>query len=291
MFEQIKDLEVFENISLKNFCTFKIGGNARILVIAKSVNALVEAVRICIKNNLRYKVIGCGSNLLFDDMGFDGVVVVNRSNQIVNEGEFLEADSGININYLCQYMCKLGYAGLEFAYGIPSSLGGAVVNNMGAFGGEIANVVHSVKIFDTDKIVELDNKDCQFSYRNSVFLNKNYTILTVKLKKIHAQIELLKEKMLENLRKKTSSQPTDIPSAGSAFKRLSNFLPARAIDEMHLKGAQVGDAMVSTKHSGFIVNVGNATSKDVLSLIEMIQEKIFFHYGIMLKPEIEHVNK
>lgn len=290
MFDDIKDIEVYQNESLKKYCTFKIGGLAKYLIIVKTTKALINIVKMCEEKNIKYKVIGRGANLLFSDNGYDGVIIVNRSSKIRIKENILEVDSGCNINFLCQELSKLSLGGLEFSYGIPSSLGGAICNNMGAFGGEIGPLVKSVKILENGKISIISQKKCNFSYRNSIFLQKNAIILSAKLKFETGNPTEIKKNMLANLKRKSDSQPTDVPSAGSVFRRMNEFMPAKVIDLLHMKGTKFGDAMISSKHAGFIVNVGNATSQDVKSLINYIQEKVFFHYSILLQPEIEFVD-
>lgn len=289
MFDNSEFLKVLMDEPLKNHCTIKIGGKARYVLVASSVQAILQAINVCSNNNIKYKIIGMGANLLFDDKGFDGAIIVNKANKITLGKKKLVVESGTNISYLCQFMCQHNLKGLEFAFGIPSTVGGAIVNNMGAFGSEFSDLIESVSVYKGGKIFDLKKSECQFAYRSSIFSDGSYVILGATLKKQISDSQLIKAKMLENLSKKTSAQPTDCASAGSVFKRVQNFLPARAIDELRLKGRQIGGAMISSKHSGFIINAADASCKDVLELIELVQEKIFFHYGVLLQAEIEYV--
>lgn len=288
----MKDLEFFSDMSLKEFCTFHIGGNARYLFVANSTSGLKKAIKWCQKHKCKFKIIGCGANLLFDDAGFNGAIIVNKSKHIKSFGCFLLASSGTTIAELISFSKQKQLSGLEYFSGIPSSLGGGIVNNLGAWGHEIAKSIVYVKGFfanKPNKIVKLTNKQCKFDYRNSIFKSNNFVITTAKIKLKKASKFEIEHRILETIKKKHASQPMDKFSAGSVFKR-SQIIPAKLIEEAGLKGLIVGNAQISQKHSGFIVNIGNASARDVKNLVEIIKLEIKTKYDVNLDLEIEYVS-
>ena len=329
-------IEVLKNESLKNFCTFKIGGNAKIIFITHSTRQLNKVCIVCKIHNIKFKIIGLGANLLFDDCGFNGAIIVNRSNKIRFEKNCVFADSGVNLSSLILSCCNKNLGGIENLIGIPSTIGGAVVNGLGAFGVEFSNFVGYVECLNEfGQKIRLKNADCKFGYRTSIFKEKSYILLRVKLKLNFLNSKTIKQNMLICLNKKSATQPLENYSAGSVFKRFSiakenelknciscneneqfnnrefinnnliknvklnemnekinaksEIIPAKIIDELGLKGLKVGGAMVSKKHSGFIINTGNATSKDVKSLIDLINKKVKSVYGFTFPLELEIV--
>ena len=287
----MKDLEILKNESLKKYCTFKIGGNAKLVFICKSIPALISAIKYCNNEKLKYKVIGLGANLLFSDDGFTGAIIVNKSNQILFKQNNIYADSGVNVTNLITkcYLRSLG--GLENLSGIPATVGGAVVNNLGAFNSSFSDYIDYVKVIEKDnpnKIIKLSKDDCKFGYRKSVFQNNDLIILKVKLILKNEPKTLIQKRIASAIEQKTSTQPLNYPSAGSVFKH-TDIIPAKIIDELGLKGLIVGKAQISKKHAGFIVNLGGATSQDVKGLISVINYKVNDAYGKNLEPEIEIV--
>jgi UDP-N-acetylmuramate dehydrogenase len=287
----MKDLEILKNESLKKYCTFKIGGNAKFVFICKSIPALIAAIKYCNNEKLKYKVIGLGANLLFSDDGFNGAIIVNKSNQILFKQNNIYADSGVNVTNLITkcYLRSLG--GLENLSGIPATVGGAVVNNLGAFNSSFSDYIDYVKVIEKDnpnKIIKLSKDDCKFGYRKSVFQNNDLIILKVKLILKNEPKTLIQKRIASAIEQKTSTQPINYPSAGSIFKH-TDIIPAKIIDELGLKGLIVGKAQISKKHAGFIVNLGGATSQDVKGLISVINYKVNDAYGKNLEPEIEIV--
>lgn len=285
------DIEIFKNFSLKNLCTFKIGGNAKIVFKCYSLSTLLSSILYCKKNNIKYKVIGLGSNLVFSDSGFDGAIIVNKVNKIFIKNNSVYVSSGTTVGNLINICAKKHLSGLENFAGIPATIGGAIVNNLGAFGSEISNLIDYVVVANKDnlKIKKLTKSDCNFSYRNSIFKSENFIILKAKLNLTKKDESLIKKSILKILKQKQLTQPTNLPSAGSVFKR-STIIPAKIIDELNLKGLKVGDAEISTKHAGFIVNTSNATCKDVKTIISIIKDKVKHHYGVDLETEIEFVD-
>lgn len=306
-----KKLEKYLGKSLKEFCTFKIGGNAKWLFVTHSIRQLKQSVAWCIQNNTKFKVIGLGANLLFDDAGFDGAIIVNKAKSTYIFNKKLLVSTGTTIAELINTTKQKGLTGLEYFAGIPSTLGGALTNNLGAWGQDIAGLVLWVKGFYVNqnstfeqaqsnttkaqkikfKMVKLKQNKCKFEYRNSIFkANPNFIITQAKLKLNRKNKAEIQNKITETLNKKSATQPVDKPSAGSVFKR-THIIPAKLIDECGLKGKTVGNAQVSTKHAGFIVNLGESSSADVKTLIKQIENEIYMKYSVVLEKEIEFVEK
>ncbi|GHU54192.1 UDP-N-acetylenolpyruvoylglucosamine reductase [Clostridia bacterium] len=279
-------MKIEKNFSIKKYNTFKLD-----CVVKEFVTIDTENFD---KNIFKDKffILGNGSNILCPEY-YDGVIIkyVNK-NIVINKN--ITAYSAVLLNWLCLAALKNSLTGLEWAYGIPGTVGGAVYMNAGAYGGEIANVLKSVYCynFETHDFCVLSNKDCKFSYRNSIFMNKKYFILSADFDLKKGDPTEIKAKMNDNLQKRKDKQPMNLPSAGSFFKRpVSGDNPVYAaalIEQCGLKGYKIGDAMVSEKHAGFIVNVGKATLKDILSLAEIVQKTVKDQtgYWLELEPEV-----
>ena len=260
--------------------------------ICNTNSALISAIKHCKKKNIKFKVIGFGANLLFGDEGYSGAIIVNRTNKVLFRNNKVYADGGVNVTNLIQKCYLRSLSGLENLSGIPVTIGGGVVNNLGAFGTSFADFIEYVKVIDTnnpDKVYKLDKKDCKFDYRHSIFQNSDLVILRVKFVLEKAKKSLIKQRIASAIEKKTSTQPLNYPSAGSVFKR-TDIIPAKVIDELGLKGLIVGKAQISKKHAGFIINLGGATSQDVKGLISVIKYKVKDVYNKDLQPEIEFVD-
>jgi UDP-N-acetylmuramate dehydrogenase len=237
-------------------------------------------------------VIGRGTNLLVSDAGIKGVVVQigEGLSNVRREGDSLIAGAGISLAALAQFARRDGLAGLEFAHGIPGSLGGAVVMNAGAYGGEMKDVVSSVRCLDDDGAVRTYSADeLDFSYRHSRF-DKGGVVLEAALSLQKGDGEEIARRMRELMEKRTSSQPLDKPSAGSTFKRPATGYAAAMIDGAGLKGLRVGSAAVSEKHAGFVVNEGGASFADVVELMERVKAAVYAKYGVTLQPEVKIIN-
>lgn len=285
----MSDVKIKFNENLKNYCTFKVGGNAKYLITVNSCNSLIEVCKQLKLHNIKYKIIGMGANLLFDDLGYNGAIIVNKTKNIEFKNNLVYSDGGVNLTSLIINASELGLSGLENLAGIPSTLAGGIVNNVGAFGTEIADCIESVECYDENfKKKILTKKDCEFEYRNSIFKRKNLIITKAVLKLKQDEKSLIKKRINDAVYKKSITQPLNYPSAGSVFKR-SNLIPAKVIDELGLKGTKIGDAEISTKHAGFIINTNSATSKDVKDLIKLIKEKVKTVHNVDLKEEIEFV--
>ena len=269
--------------------TFGIGGHADYLVVPKNEDALVSLIAFLRENGIRFGVFGNGSNILFDDKGFRGVVILTSGLRGVQfQDTQVTVSCGSSLISLSKQAAKHSLSGLEFACGIPGTVGGAIFMNAGAHGGEMADVVISSRYLDAmgnvHKITEHD-----FSYRHSVYQDTDRIILSCCLNLSFGNEADICSKMEENKQKRTASQPIKDKSAGSVFKRTEGVIPAALIDQAGLKGLSVGGASVSKKHAGFIVNRGDATAYDVLMLIELIRKKIDSVYGVQLVPEIRFI--
>ncbi len=287
-----KNIMFLEDEPMSRHTSFKIGGNCKILAYPNNVTQVQEIIKICHDKNISNVVLGRGSNLLVSDFGFDGIAICsNELNNIklISDTE-IYCESGVNLPKLCNFALKNSLSGLEFACGIPGSVGGAIFMNAGAYGGEMKDIVQSVKYMDDNgQVLELKNDELDFSYRHSFFEDRNYFILSATIRLCTHDKYDIKSKMKDLLQKRKNKQPLEFPSAGSAFKRPKVGYAAALIEECGLKGKTVGGAQISNKHSGFIVNVGNATCEDVNSLILETQKIVKNRTGIWLEPEIKFI--
>lgn len=275
---------------LKYHTTFQIGGKCIALIEPKKVEDIIEAIKICRENNLKFFVIGNGSNLLVPDDGYNGVIIKIKSefSNIQVEGECLIAHSGAKLSEVYTVAYENSLTGFEFASGIPGTIGGAIFMNAGAYGGEMKDIVESVEVLDLDnyEVKELKNEELDFSYRKSIIQRKNYIVLTIKLKLKKGNKEEIKA-VYEDLReKRNSKQPLNFGSAGSTFKRPEGHFASKLIEDAGLKGYHINDAWVSEKHSGFIINKGNASYKEVMELIEYVQKVVFEKFEVKLETEV-----
>ena len=280
-----------KGVNLKDFCTFHIGGKAKFLFIVKDNTTLIKVCLYAKKLNIKYKIIGLGANLLFDDLGFNGLIIVNKTNNILFRKNNVYVSGGVNLTNLIMkcYACSL--SGFENLAGIPSTVGGAVVNSLGAFDTNFSDFIEYVECYhksDLTNKLRLSHNKCKFGYRTSLFKNGEYIITKIKLKLHKDNQTLIRKRITEAVEKKKSTQPLDKYSAGSVFKR-GNIIPAKVIDNLGIKGTKIGGAEISTKHAGFIINSNSATSEDVKTLIKLIQEKVKSATHEDLTPEIEFV--
>ncbi len=286
-----KDCIYIKDANLKDYCTFKIGGQAKHLYITYTNTALLEVCNYCNVHNIKYKIIGDGSNLLFDDKGYNGAIIVNRTKKLRFVDNFVYADGGTNIGEIIQKSTQRNLSGFEYFAGIPSSVAGGIVNSLGAFDKQISDLVEYVICYKKNNLkkrIILKKVDCHFEYRNSLFKHEDYVITRVKFKLTRDDKTKIFERMKSCLNKKISTQPVDNHSAGSVFKR-STLIPAKIIDELGLKGKNIGDAQISVKHAGFIINNANARSKDVQQLIDYINDCVYRQFKQKFDLEIEYI--
>ena len=286
-----RDYDFKENEPLKNHTTFKIGGNCSFLVCPRTQEQLIDILRCCRKWNIKKYVIGKGSNILASDEGFDGVIVklTDSFSEITVEDTVIYCQAGASLAKVCYEAYLHGLSGLEFAWGIPGTIGGALYMNAGAYGGEMKDVViSSTHITDRLESGHFHSEQLHLSYRHSIYTDMpDYCITGVMLQLIPGSQSEIKAKMDDLMERRKSKQPLEYPSAGSTFKRPEGNYASALIDQCGLKGLTVGGAQVSEKHCGFVINKNNATCRDVLNLIKQIQEKVFSQTGYRLDCEIK----
>ncbi|MEG1834849.1 MAG: UDP-N-acetylmuramate dehydrogenase [Oscillospiraceae bacterium] len=282
------------NASMSEFTSIKTGGIARYIVMPNCNDAIKDILNFCIGNKIKYYVIGNASNLLISDDGLDGVVIriTSALSKIEYLGNgFVRCESGASLSKLCVFALKHNLSGLEFAYGIPGTAGGAAFMNAGAYGGEMKDVLFSCEHIDKNgNFGELSQSQLDLSYRHSAYSDNDFIITALTVKLNAGNYNEIKSLMDDKMSRRIEKQPLDFPSAGSIFKRPEGFFAGALIEECGLKGASVGGAMVSKKHAGFIINNGNATTTDVLKLIELIQNKIFSEKNIHLETEVKYLD-
>lgn len=279
---------------LSRVTSFHIGGNADLAVYPADAEAFAYALDAVVQAGVPYTVIGNGSNTLVRDGGFRGVVFVTTDmRRVTIDGTRLTGGCGVLLGSIGTNASRAGLAGAEFANGIPGTLGGAVYMNAGAYGGQLADIVCETVCYDLDakQVLHLDNAAQHFGYRHSVFMEKNYIILSATLQLTKDEPDAIRARMNDYLARRREKQPLEYPSAGSVFKRPEGHFAGKLIEDAGLKGLRVGGAEVSPKHAGFIVNVGDATARDVLELIERIREKVYAMSGVTLECEIRTIGE
>ena len=279
---------------MKEHTTFKIGGEAECLCYPKTVEDIKEIIKICKNDNIPFFVLGNGSNLLVSDNGIDGIVVSlkNISGIFLSSALEISCGAGLKLSKLCSFALENSLTGLEFLWGIPGTVGGAVYMNAGAYNGEISMVLKECTYLDPDgKLVQADVSSLGFDYRKSIFQSDSYVIIEAKFLLKAGNKEAIKAQMDNLIARRKEKQPLEYPSAGSTFKRPTGYYAAALIEECGLKGAFVGDAEVSEKHSGFIINKGEATCGDVLSLIKKVKEQVFLQKSVTLETEVKYIGK
>ena len=281
-----------ENEPLAAHCTFKIGGPAQLFVQPQTEQQLCSAAALCKEQAVRYYLLGNGSNILFADEGFAGVVIDISAlgSDIAVEGNMLTAGAGVRLTALCRAALEHGLSGLEFAYGIPGTVGGAVYMNAGAYGGEMKDVLTVVRYLTAEgEVVQASAVELDLSYRHSIFEENGGCILSAQFALQPGNAADIRAKMDELMAKRVDKQPLDKPSAGSTFKRPAGAFAAALIDQCGLRGFRHGGAAVSDKHCGFVVNLGGATCADVLALCDEVRAIVKEKTGYELEKEIRVV--
>ncbi|MBA5850720.1 UDP-N-acetylmuramate dehydrogenase [Clostridium sp. cel8] len=278
---------------MKNHISFKVGGPADILVTPESSKEVLDIINMCKDKGVPYYIMGNGSNLLVKDGGIRGVVIkLSKLNKIYAHGNKLIAGSGAAIKDVSQVALDNNLTGIEFACGIPGSVGGAVAMNAGAYNGEISNIIESVRIIDDkSKIRDINLEQLELGYRMSSILKYGYTVLEVTFKLEPGDHEKIYNRIEDLNRRRREKQPLEYPSAGSTFKRPKGHFAAKLIQDSGLKGMSVGGAQVSEKHSGFIINKGNATAKDILDLIKKVQKTVKLRFNVDLYTEVRIIGE
>lgn len=293
--EDIKNLnigKVLENIDIKEYTTYHIGGKALGMVFPNDVYCLIKLLEYLKSNNIKYKVIGRGSNLIFSSEPYNGILIkLDKFDNLKIKGNEITVGAGFQLIKLATRLSRIGYSGIEFATGIPGSVGGAVFMNAGAYKSDMGYIVKSVKVLTPDlRVKELTNYDMHFHYRTS-FIQKNpeYICLEATLILSKGNADEIMQLIADRKKRRVESQPLEYPSAGSVFRNPEGDYAGRLIEEIGYKGKKIGGAMVSEKHANFIINYDNATGEDVKQLIKEIKDKVKEKYNIELKVEQEFV--
>ena len=282
--------ELRYNEPMSNHTSFRIGGGAEIMAFPKSASELSNLLRLCAQIGQKPAILGAGTNVLAPDEGLKGIVICLKDcldGMEHVDDHHIRVMAGVTMTRMAVFAANLGLSGLEFAHGIPGTVGGGVYMNAGAYGGEIKDVIESVDIMDVSgDIYTLSADEMEFSYRHSILEDRGGIVLSAVFRLLEKPSEEIKGKMKELMAKRSASQPLDLPSAGSAFKRPVGGYAAALIDQAGLKGFSVGGAAISTKHAGFAVNLGGATAADVKQLLSRVSDIVFERSGIRLEPEV-----
>lgn len=285
---------VFINEKLEKHTTFRVGGPAACLVTPDSAESVYELVKICRKENIPYYVIGNGSNLLVSDEGFNGIIIKigRKMSNISIKDKIITAEAGVLLSSIGAYAAKRSLTGFEFAAGIPGTFGGACVMNAGAYGGELKDVLVNVKAITPDgDIKEFAADELKMGYRTSIFLDKDYVILQGEIRLSEGVQSDIEARMAELAFQRRDKQPLELPNAGSTFKRPEGHFAGKLIEDAGLKGKGIGNACVSEKHAGFIVNKGGATAQNIYDTIRLVISQVEAQSGIVLEPEIRIIGK
>lgn len=285
-----KICEIEENFDLKNYNTYRLNSTCDYFAKPSSVEEFKGLLEYVINNKVKYFILGNGSDIILPKH-YDGIVINTRNlnNYEIHE-DYVYAECGVMLNALAIKVTDMGYAGLDFATGVPGTVGGSAYMNAGCFGSEMSNIVISVEIFDGKEVRELTNKELEYGYRTSLLKShREYVILSVKLRIEKGNVEELKALVTERTNKRMASQDLTHPSAGSVFRNPEGMAAGKLIDDLGLKGHSVNDAMVSFKHANFIINNKDATQDDIINLIEDIKSRVKAEYDIDLILEQEIV--
>lgn len=292
LIKELPEEQVKLDEPMKKHTNFKIGGNADVYVISKGIKQIQLVLKLVKQYDIPLTILGNGSNVLVGDKGIRGIVLKIAVDQFEIEKKkeyaIITIGAGVPLGRTAYSLLKEEIAGFEFASGIPGTIGGAIRMNAGAYGGEMKDCIKTVICLNEDgELKELSNKECEFSYRHSIFCDKQLIIVKAELQLPYGDKKEIQEKMEEYAQSRKEKQPLDFPSAGSTFKRGVDFITAKLIDECGLKGYTVGGAQVSTLHAGFVINKGDATAKDVISVIEHVKQIVFKQTGEKVELEVE----
>lgn len=289
----LKEENINLNSPMKEHITFRVGGPADILVHPTTYDEVIQIVKLCNKYNEHFFILGNGSNLLVKDGGIRGVVIkFDKLDNIKVDGKRIIVQSGALLKDTCKVALSNALTGIEFACGIPGSIGGATTMNAGAYDGSMSDVIESALVLDKEgNIKNLSKEQLELKYRSSAIMKHKYIVLEVTLKLENLGEDKIKNRMDDLTNKRTEKQPLEYASAGSTFKRPEGHFTGKLIQDAGLKGTRVGDAEVSSKHSGFIINKGNATAKDILDLIELVQDKVKEEFDVTLLPEVRIIGE
>ena len=275
---------------MSSHCTFRAGGTAKYYVIPDEYTKVRDVLRLCVEENIPYYVIGNGSNLLVQDDGFDGVIIEIDSSlaEIEINGNEIVAKAGAKLSKIAVKALNESLTGFEFAHGIPGNLGGAVTMNAGAYGGEMKDVLKWVKVLDNNgEMKTLKAEELELGYRTSIIVKEKMIVLEACIELHKGNRDEIEKHMKELMAKRKEKQPLEYPSAGSTFKRPEGYFAGKLIQDAGLKGYRVGGAMVSEKHSGFVINYDNATATDIINLMKDVRKKVYEEFQVTLEPEVK----
>lgn len=284
---------VCENEPMSKHTTFRIGGNADIFVTPDTTERLMSVVEYVKRSNIPYYIIGNGSNLLVRDNGFRGVIIQLYKNfaDIEVNDNIIAAKAGALLSSVAKTAMNNSLSGMECLSGIPGTIGGAVCMNAGAYGGEMKDIVVETKIINKGRLEIIDNSSSEFGYRTSRIMRENMIVVETTIKLEKGNKEAIENKMKELMSQRNSKQPVELPSAGSTFKRPEGYFAAKLIDDSGLRGFSVGQAQVSPKHCGFVVNNGGATAKEVIELMGKVSQVVYDKFGVKLEPEVRIIGE
>ena len=282
-----------ENISIKNLTTYKVGGLVRLVVFPKNADTLIRILMYLKENNISFKIFGNGSNILASDKDYDGVIIKlnNFHDYEIDEHDILTVDAGYNLLSLANSVSRLGYSGLEFATGIPGTIGGSIYMNAGAYLKSMSDIVIDIDVLDENlNIITIPNQDLEFGYRKSLLNNKKYICLKARLQLEKKDPEEIQKLISDRKERRLATQPLEYPSAGSVFRNPLGDYAGRLIEECDLKGFEIGGASISSKHANFIINRNNAQANDIKKLIDKAKYDVKTKFGIDLSLEQEFFN-
>lgn len=283
-----KERMLFEE-SMSRHTTFRVGGEAECMLLIEKEEELLELIPYLNRIGQKYFILGNGSNLLVGDKGYKGIIIKLGSgmNRITVEGNHIRVQAGALLSETAVAAMQAGLTGMEFAAGIPGTIGGGIVMNAGAYEGEMKQITESVKVMNVEgEILDLDNDTMEFGYRTSIIKNRPFIVLEILLRLAEGDSAQIKARMEELSKLRKSKQPLNYPSAGSTFKRPEGYFAGRLIMDAGMRGYRIGGAQVSEKHCGFIVNTGKATAADIREVIEEVQARVKERFHVMLEPEV-----
>ena len=281
------------NESLKDHTTYKVGGTCKYFITPKDLEELINLIKYLRKNNMKYMILGNGSNTIFSSKEYDGVIInLSNLNSMKIEGDKIDVEAGYQLIKLSMDALNNGLSGLEFAAGIPGNIGGAIFMNAGAYKSDMSNLVETVTFLDENlELKTLPKEELDFTYRKSLFQKNNYIIISTVLKLTPGDKDDIKALMDKRKQRRIDSQPLEYPSAGSVFRNPSeDIFAGKLIEDLGLKGYTIGGAQISEKHANFIINIGNATGEDIKSLIDLVKSKVKEEYNIDLHVEQRFIN-
>ena len=290
----IDETRIYKEEPMKKHTTFRVGGNADYFIVPKTIEEVKNVVALCKETDMPYYILGNGSNLLVSDKGYRGVIIqiYKEINEICIEGDQIKVQAGALLSKIGSAALEAGLTGFEFASGIPGTIGGAVVMNAGAYGGEMKDVLEEVTALTPEgEAIVLRKEELELGYRTSIIAKKDYIVLEAKLKLEKGEKDAIKGRMDELKLQRTTKQPLEYPSAGSTFKRPEGYFAGKLIQDAGLRGFQVGGAQVSEKHCGFVINKDHATAADVWELMCQVRAIVKEKFGVELEPEVKRLGE